>query len=117
MILTEMQTAIRDSVRDFAQERLRPRSAAFEDAKGYPAGLFEELGGMGLLGMTAPSEYGGAEADYISYALALIEVAAADGARSTIVSIQNSIFVNGLLKDANDAQKARWLPGLISGRA
>lgn len=116
MILTEMQTAIRDSVRDFAQERLKPDSAAFEAAKGYPAGLFEELGGMGLLGMTAPSEYGGAEADYISYALALIEVAAADGALSTIVSIQNSIFVNGLLKDASAAQKTRWLPELIAGR-
>jgi alkylation response protein AidB-like acyl-CoA dehydrogenase len=116
MILTEMQTAIRDSVRDFAQERLRPGSTAFEAAKGYPAGLFEELGGMGLLGMTASSEYGGAEADYISYALALIEVAAADGALSTIVSIQNSIFVNGLLKDASEAQKTRWLPALIAGR-
>jgi alkylation response protein AidB-like acyl-CoA dehydrogenase len=117
MILSEMQTAIRDSVRDFAQERLKPNSASFEEAKGYPAGLFEELGAMGLLGMTAPSEYGGAEADYVSYALALIEVAAADGALSTIVSIQNSIFVNGLLKDASDAQKRRWLPELISGRA
>lgn len=117
MILSEMQTAIRDSVRDFAQERLKPNSASFEEAKGYPAGLFEELGAMGLLGMTAPSEYSGAEADYVSYALALIEVAAADGALSTIVSIQNSIFVNGLLKDASDAQKRRWLPELISGRA
>jgi alkylation response protein AidB-like acyl-CoA dehydrogenase len=116
MILGEMQAAIRDSVRDFAQERIRPNSQAYEAAGGYPAGLFEELGGMGLLGMTAPSEFGGAEADYVSYALALMEIAAADGALSTIVSIQNSIMVSGLLKDGSEAQKARFLPDLVAGR-
>ncbi len=116
MILGEMQAAIRDSVRDFAQERIRPNSQGYEAAGGYPAGLFEELGSMGLLGMTAPSEFGGAEADYVSYALALMEIAAADGALSTIVSIQNSIMVSGLLKDGSEAQKARFLPDLVSGR-
>ena len=116
MILTEIQAAIRDTVREFAQDRLRPQSAAFEAEGGYPAGLFEDIAGLGLLGMVAPEEFGGAGSDYVSYALALIEIAAADGALSTIVSIQNSIMVGGLLKDGSAAQQARFLPDLIAGR-
>lgn len=117
MILTDDQIAIRDMVRAFAQERLRPASAGFEAAGGYPPDLFRQLGDLGLMGMTAPADVGGAGTDYVSYALALIELAAADGALSTIVSIQNSIMVSGLLKDGSAAQRARWLPRLVSGDA
>jgi alkylation response protein AidB-like acyl-CoA dehydrogenase len=116
MILTETQAAIRDAVRDYAQEQLRPRSAAFEAAGGYPEGLFEELAGLGLLGMTASAEFGGVDGDYVSYALALIEIAAADGALSTIISVQNSLVIAGLLREGTEAQKARFLPDLISGK-
>ncbi len=116
MILDETQVAIQDAVRSFAQDRLRPQSAAFEAAGRYPEGLFEELAGLGLMGMTAPADVGGAEADFVSYALALIEIAAADGALSTIVSIQNSLIVSSLLKDGTPAQQARFLPDLIAGR-
>ncbi|BBF71723.1 acyl-CoA dehydrogenase family protein [Sphingomonas bisphenolicum] len=115
-MLTEIQAAIRDTVRDFAQETIRPHSARFESEGGYPPELFREMAGLGLWGMTAPEAFGGAEADAVSYALALMEIAAADGALSTIVSIQNSILVSGLLKDGSDAQKARFLPDLIGGR-
>lgn len=117
MMLTETQTAIRDAVRAFAQERIRPYSADFERAGGYPAGLIEEVAGLGLMGLTAPEAYGGAGADYVAYALALMELAAADGALSTIVSIQNSLIVGGLLKDGSEAQRLRFLPDLIAGRA
>ncbi|MBX8845617.1 acyl-CoA dehydrogenase [Sphingomonas melonis] len=116
-MLTDDQIAIRDMVRAFAQERLRPASAGFEAAGGYPPDLFRQLGDLGLMGMTAPADVGGAGTDYVSYALALIELAAADGALSTIVSIQNSIMVSGLLKDGSEAQQARWLPRLVSGDA
>ena len=116
MILNETQSAVRDAVRTFSQERLKPRSMSFEEARGYPDGLFEELAGLGLLGMTAPEEFGGAALDSVSYALALIELAAGDGALSTIVSIQNSLIVGSLLKLGTDAQKARFLPELIAGR-
>jgi alkylation response protein AidB-like acyl-CoA dehydrogenase len=116
VVLTETQTAIQDSIRDFAQHEIRPNSAAYERALGYPPALFTRLAEMGLMGMTAPEEEGGAGADYVSYALALIELAAADGALSTIVSIQNSLLVNGILKFGSAAQKARFLPELISGR-
>lgn len=116
MILNDIQAAVRDAVRAFSQEKLRPRTQVFEAANGFPPGLFEELGALGLMGMTAPAAFGGAEMDYVSYALALIELAAGDGALSTIVSIQNSIMVSGLLKDGTTEQQARWLPELIAGR-
>ncbi|MFT3930639.1 MAG: acyl-CoA dehydrogenase family protein [Spongiibacteraceae bacterium] len=116
MILTETQQAIQDAIRDFAQERIRPNTMKFEADGGYPAGLFEEMAGLGLMGMTAPEEFGGSATDYVSYALALMEIAAADGALSTIISIQNSILVSGLLKDGTPAQQKRFLPDLISGR-
>lgn len=116
MSLSSTQTAIRDTVRGFAQERIKPLSARFERDGGYQPWVFEQIARLGLFGMVAPEEFGGAASDYVSYALALIEIAAADGALSTIVSIQNSIVVAGILKDGTEAQKARFLPDLISGR-
>lgn len=116
MILSETQSAIRDAVRAFAQDRIRPQSHAFEAAGGYPAGLFEDAAALGLMGMVAPESVGGAGADYVSYALSLIEIAAADGPLSTIISIQNSLIVGGLLREGSEAQKARFLPDLINGR-
>lgn len=117
MILTETQAAIQASIRAYAQEKLRPRTQAFEAAGGYPSALFGELADLGLLGMVAPEEEGGAGADYVSYALALVEIAAADGALSTILSIQNSLIISALLKDGTPAQKQRFLPDLIGGKA
>ncbi len=116
MILSETQSAIRDMVRSFAQERIRPNAQAYEAAKAYPPELYTELAELGLMGMTAPEEAGGAGADYVSYALALMEIAAADGALSTILSIQNSLIVSALLKDGNAAQRERFLPDLLAGR-
>ena len=116
MMLSETQVAIRDGVRAFAQDQIRTNSASYEREGGYPEGLFEELGSLGLFGLIAPAAYGGSDADYVSYALSLIELAAADGALSTIVSIQNSILISSLLKDGSPEQKQRFLPELISGR-
>jgi alkylation response protein AidB-like acyl-CoA dehydrogenase len=116
MILNPTQEAIRDTVSAFAREEIAPRSRAFEAAGGYPPELFVRMAELGLMGMTAPEEFGGAGADYVSYALALMEIAAADGALSTIVSVQSSLIVSGLLKDGTPAQKKRFLPDLIAGR-
>ncbi|MBF5090235.1 acyl-CoA dehydrogenase [Novosphingobium sp. NBM11] len=117
MILTETQAAVRDMVRDFAQEQIRPNAAAYEAAGTYPSDLFAALAEMGLTGMTAPEEVGGAGLDYVSYAAALIEIAAADGALSTILSIQNSLIVSALLRYGTPAQQARFLPDLVGGKA
>src|SRR3546814_19997617 len=110
MILNETQQAIRDAVRAFAQERIKPRSAAFEAARGYPKELFEQLAGLGVMGMTAPEEVGGAGADYVSYALTLMEIAAADGALSTIISIQNRSEERRVGKECTSWCRSRWAP-------
>ncbi len=115
MILTEEQTAIIETVRGFAQERVRPQARVYEEAACYPPELFSELGALGLLGMTAPEDVGGVGLDYVAYALALMEIAAGDGALSTIVSIQNSLIVSGLLKDGSPEQQERFLPALMRG--
>jgi alkylation response protein AidB-like acyl-CoA dehydrogenase len=115
-LLTDTQAAIRDQVRQFAQNKIRPSSLAFEAAARFAPSVFTDVAAMGLMGMTAPATFGGAEADYVSYALSLIEIAAADGALSTIVSIQNSLIVSGLLRYGSQAQQARFLPDLIAGR-
>ena len=117
MLLNETQRAIRDAVRDFAQDRVRPQAHAFEAAGGYPATLFTDLASLGLMGMTLPEEMGGTGADTISYAVALMELAAADGALSTIVSVQNSLVVSGLANYGSSAQRERFLPGLVAGRS
>lgn len=117
MILSETQIAVRDTVRAFAQDRIRPMSGHFEHAGAYEPWVFESVAQLGLFGMVAPESFGGAATDYVSYALALIELAAADGALSTIVSIQNSIMVAALLKDGSEAQKACFIPELIAGRS
>lgn len=116
MILNETQSAIVDTVRAFAQERIRPFSLNFETVGAYPPELFQEIATLGLMGMTISEDLGGAGADYVSYALALMEIAAADGALSTIISIQNSLIVGSLARTGTEEQKARFLPDLISGR-
>jgi alkylation response protein AidB-like acyl-CoA dehydrogenase len=116
MLLNETQQAIQDSVRDFAQDRIRPKARDFEKAGGYPKELFEELAALGLMGMVVPEEMGGTGADTVSYAVSLIELAAADGPLSTIVSVQNSLVASGLVRSGSPAQRERFLPGLVSGK-
>jgi alkylation response protein AidB-like acyl-CoA dehydrogenase len=116
MILNETQQLVRDSVRAFAQNHIAPRAAQFEAAAGYPKELFATLAELGLMGMNAPQAYGGAGVDYVSYALALIEIAAADGALSTILSVHNAPVIAALLNEGSTQQKAQFLPDLCSGR-
>jgi alkylation response protein AidB-like acyl-CoA dehydrogenase len=115
VVLTKTQLEIVQAIRAYAQEKIRIRAQAFEAAGGYPSDLFAELGSMGLMGLTAPEGLGGAGADYVSYALALMEIAAADGALSTILSVHNSIVVSGIVRFGTAAQHQRFLPGLICG--
>jgi alkylation response protein AidB-like acyl-CoA dehydrogenase len=115
MLPNETQRAIQDTVRAFAQDRVRPKARAFEAAGGYPTTLFTELASLGLMGMTVPEEMGGTGADTVSYALTLMELAAGDGGLSTIVSVQNSLVAAALVHYGNAAQRERFLPALISG--
>ena len=116
MILNETQIAVRDMVRDFAREQLRPRAAEFEAAGAYPTELFGQLAQLGLTGMIAPESVGGAGVDTLTYVLALIEIASGDGAISTVLSIHNSLIVSALVRYGTPGQQERFLGDLIAGR-
>ncbi|MEM7506382.1 MAG: acyl-CoA dehydrogenase family protein [Pseudomonadota bacterium] len=116
MMLTEEQILIRDTVRSYAQERLAPTAHAREKAGEIEPEIVGELAELGLLGMTIDPDWGGAGADYVSYALALIEIAAGDGSVSTMVSVHNAPVCAVLDRFANDDQKARWLKPLAEGQ-
>lgn len=115
MLLTETQTQIRDAARDFAQERLAPGAAARDAQHAFPHEELREMGALGFLGMLVPEEHGGSETGMIAYALALEEIAAGDGACSTIVSVHSSVGCVPILRFGTEDQKARFLPKMAAG--
>ena len=115
MILTQEQELIRDSMRAFAQERLAPFAAEWDRNHTFPREALNELAELGALGMVVPEEWGGAGMDYMSLVLTLEEIAAGDGATSTIVSVQNSLPCGILNRFGSDAQKEAWLKPLARG--
>ena len=116
MQLSETQTMVRDAARDFAQTRLWPTAAAREKEKLFPKDLVREMGDLGFMGMLVPDEYGGAEADHVAYALALEEIAAGDGAVSTVMSVHNSVGCMPILKFGTAWQKETFLKPLAAGK-
>src|SRR5499425_1614933 len=116
MLLTEEQLLIQETARKFVRDCVAPHSAEWERQAKFRAGLFQELGALGLMGMTVPSEWGGAGADNVSYSLALQEIAAGDGALATVVSGHNSVGVMPILAYGSEAQKERYVRDLASGR-
>jgi len=115
MILTQEQEMIRDAMRAFAQERLAPFAAEWDRHHTFPREALRELAALGALGMVVPEQWGGAGLDYMSLVLALEEIAAGDGATSTIVSVQNSLPCGILNRFGTDAQKEAWLKPLARG--
>jgi hypothetical protein len=115
-MLTDEQAMIRDMARTFAQERLAPKAREREKAGTIEPEIIAELAELGFLGMTIDPEWGGAGADYVSYALAMIEIAAGDGAVSTMVSVHNAPVCAVLDRFATPEQKERWLRPLAEGR-
>ena len=115
MILTPEQEQIRDAMRAFAQERLAPFAAEWDRNKTFPAQALKELGELGAMGVCVPEQWGGAGMDYMSLVLMLEEIAAGDGATSTIVSVQNSLACGIPARYGSDAQKEQWLKPLARG--
>jgi len=115
MILTDTQAHIRDVVRAFAQAELAPNAARWDRERHFPREELAALGKLGALGVVTPEHWGGAGLDYVSLALTLEEIAAGDGATSTIVSVQNSVVCGPIQAFGTDAQKDTYLKPLARG--
>ncbi|MEO7478245.1 MAG: acyl-CoA dehydrogenase family protein [Lysobacteraceae bacterium] len=113
---TEEQLMIQDVARRIAQEKIAPSAEEHDRAGSFPLANIRILGENGLMGIEVPAEYGGAGMDSISYVLAMIEVAAADAAHSTIMSVNNSLFCNGILKFGTEAQKQKYVRAIAEGK-
>ncbi|MGQ3070710.1 MAG: acyl-CoA dehydrogenase family protein [Ferrovibrionaceae bacterium] len=114
-MLTEDQSMIRDMARSFAAEELAPGAAERDRTAAVPRHLLDRMGELGLMGMCVPEEFGGAGADYLSYALALEEIAAGDGALSTVMSVNNAPVCAALLRYGSKAQQERFLVPCAKG--
>jgi alkylation response protein AidB-like acyl-CoA dehydrogenase len=113
---TDEQLMIQDVARRIAQEKIAPSAAHFDQSGEFPLENIQLLGQNGLMGIEVPEAYGGAGMDPVSYVLAMIEIAAADCAHSTIVSVNNSLFCNGILKFGTEAQKQQYVRAIAEGR-
>ncbi len=113
---TEEQLMIQDVARRIAREKIAPSAEYFDRTGEFPLDNIRTLGENGLMGIEVPLEYGGAGMDPIAYVLAIIEIAAADCAHSTIMSVNNSLFCNGILKSGTEAQKQKYVRAIAEGK-
>jgi len=116
MILTEQQSMVRETARQFARERLKPRSPQWDRDVTFPLEALREMGELGFLGMTVPEEWGGVGADAVTLAVALEEIAAGDAACATIMSGHNSVGCMPIAKFGTPEQKTRFLRPMAQGK-
>ncbi|HEX4406872.1 MAG TPA: acyl-CoA dehydrogenase [Polyangia bacterium] len=116
LTLTAEQTLLRDTARDLATKEILPRAAELDRAHQFPRSIVRRLGELGLLGVMVPDKWGGAGMDAVSYALALEEISRACASTGVIMSVQNSLVCAPLVTSGSDAQRARWLPDLATGK-
>ncbi len=114
-MFTAEQILIRDTARSFAREKLLPNAAEWSSKRIVPHGALREMGQLGFLGMLVPEAFGGADVGQVAYTLALEEIAAGDGACSTIMSVHNSVACLPILRFGTDAQKQKYLGPLARG--
>jgi butyryl-CoA dehydrogenase len=116
LTLTPEQTLIRNTARDFASKEIAPRAAEIDKQHRFPRELVARLAELGLMGVAIPQEWGGAGMDAVSYALALEEISRACASTGVIMSVNNSLVCDPILKFGTDAQKKSFLIPLASGK-
>ena len=114
---TEEHEMIRQAARDFAQNEIAPIAAEFDESGEFPYETIMKMGEMGFMGIEVPEEYGGAGMDTLAYILALEEISKADASHGTIMSVNNSLYCNGLLKFGTERQKQKFIQPIASGVA
>jgi len=115
VILGADHVAVQDAVRGYVQDRIAPRAAEWDRDSHFPKAELQGLAALGCYGVAVPTEHDGAGLDYLALAVILEEIAAGDGATSTIVSVNNCPVCSILMAWANDAQKEEWLKPLARG--
>ena len=115
--LTEEQLMIQQAARDFAQAEIAPVAARYDASGEFPSDTIARAGELGFMGVEVPEEYGGSGLDTLCYALVMEEIAAADAAHSTIVSVNNSLYATGILTYGTDEQKRRFVTPVATGKA
>ncbi|MEO0575635.1 MAG: acyl-CoA dehydrogenase family protein [Pseudomonadota bacterium] len=115
--LSEEQAMIKEAAHDFAQTEILPVAAAHDISGEFPSETIAKAGELGFMGIEVPEAYDGAGMDAVSYALLMEEIAAADGAHSTIISVNNSLYNNGIMSFGTDAQKRQFVAPIASGSA
>ena len=114
--LGEDVNALRDVVHRWAQDRVKPMAADIDARNEFPAGLWREMGELGLLGITVPERFGGAGMGYLAHTVVVEEIARASASVSLSYGAHSNLCVNQLQLNATDAQRNKYLPDLISGR-
>lgn len=114
--LTEEQTLIRDTIRDFADKTIRPVIMEFDEAQKFPTDIMHQLGDMGFLGILIPEQYGGAGLGYIEYVLVIEELAKVDPSIALSVAAHNGLCTNHIYRFSNEKLKNKYLPDLTSGK-
>jgi len=112
--LGEEERMFRDTVRQFAGERIAPLVRGMDEAQQMDAGLIRQMFALGLMGIEAPEQYGGAGGTFFEAILAIEELAAVDPAVSVMVDVQNTLCVNALIRWGTEAQRRQWLPRLAT---
>ena len=115
MLLSEDHRAVQDAVRAYVQDQIAPQAAAWDKSHHFPKAELRGLAGLGCYGVAVPTEWDGAGLDYLALAIILEEIAAGDGATSTVVSVNNCPVCSILMAWANAAQKTQWLKPLARG--
>src|SRR5580693_6775344 len=113
--LGEVIDAVREQARRFAEERLAPRANEIDRSNVFPRDLWPELGELGFLGMTVPPEHGGAGLGYLAHIVAMEEISRASAAVGLSYGAHSNLCVNQISLNANDEQRDRYLPKLVSG--